>query len=188
MFRGSTRLWSAFGVVAILTAALSNTSCCSTRKVAEQSRTEAAAQVETTVRRCEAHTQTHAATLTTERESRGTTVTEVEIYDTTQPADPATGKPPVKARIRQTHGEESRTRAELEETASGTAEATEDAEQTYEGGTLDEVTVTATKPRGLWERMKEGAAWAAAIMILAAAGWIFYKIKKRKRHEQRNEK
>lgn len=107
-------------------------------------------------------------------------MTEVEIYDTTQPADPATGKPPVKARIRQTHGEESRNRAQLEETASGTTEVTEEAEQTYEGGTLDEVTVTATKPPGLWERMKQGAAWATALTILAAAGWIFYKIKKRK--------
>lgn len=179
MFRGSTRLWSAFGVVAILTVALSNTSCCSTRKVAEQRRTETAAQVETTARRCEAHTQIHAATLTTETESRGTTETEVEIYDTTQPADPATGKPPVKVRIRQTHGEESRNRAELEETASGTTEATEEAEQTYEGGTLDEVTVTATKPRGLWERMKQGAAWATALTILAAAGWIFLRKAKR---------
>lgn len=179
MFRCSKRFWTAFGAVGILTVVLSNTSCCSTRKVAEQSRTEAAAQVETTVRRCEAHTQTHGATLTTETESLGTTVTEVEIYDTTQPADPATGNPPVKARIRQTHGEESRNRAELEETASGTTEATEEAEQTYEGGTLDEVTVTATKPPGLWERMKQGAAWATALTILAAAGWIFLRIAKR---------
>lgn len=175
MFRCSKRLWIAFGGVAILTVALLNASCCSTRKVTEQSRTETTAQVETTARRFEAHTQTHAATLTTETESRGATVTEVEIYDTTQPADPETGKPPVKARIRQTHGEESRNRAELEETASGTTEATEEAEQTYEGGTLDEVTVTATKPPGLWERMKQGAAWATALTILAAAGWIFYK-------------
>ena len=75
-------------------------------------------------------------------------MTEVEIYDTTQPADPATGKPPVKARIRQTHGEESRNRAQLEETASGTTEATEEAEQTYEGGTLDEVTVNGHKTAG----------------------------------------
>ena len=180
MLRGSTRRWSAFGAVVILTIALSNTSCCSHRKAVSESRTETAAQVETKVRRCEAHTQDNAATLTTETESRGTTVTEVEIYDTTQPADPATGKPPVKARIRQTHGEESRNRAQLEETASGRTEATEEAEQTYEGGTLDEVTVTATKPPGLWERMKQGAAWATALTILAAAGWIFYKIKKRK--------
>lgn len=106
-------------------------------------------------------------------------MTEVEIYDTTQPADPATGKPPVKARIRQTHGEEGQSRAQLEETASGTTEAKEEAEQTYEGGTLDEVTVTATKAPSLWERMKQCAAWAAAIMILAAAGWIIFKIKKR---------
>jgi len=108
-------------------------------------------------------------------------VTEVEIYDTTQPADPTTGKPPVKARIRQTHGEESRNRAQLEETASGTAEATEEAAQTFDGGTLDEVTVTATRAPSLWERLKQGAAWAAAIMILAAAGWIFFKIRKRKK-------
>lgn len=188
MFRGSTRLWSAFGAVVILTVALSNTSCCSTRKGVERSRTEATEELTATGHTESREEQQHAATLTTETESRGTTETEVEIYDTTQPADPATGKPPVKARIRQTHGEESRTRAELEETASGTAEATEDAEQTYVGGTLDEVTVTAIKPRGLWERMKQGAAWATALTILAAAGWIFYKIKKRKLHEQRNEK
>ena len=48
-----------------------------------------------------------------------------------------------------------------------------------QGGELDEVTVTATKAPSLWERMKQGAAWAAAIMILAAAGWIIYKFKKR---------
>ena len=41
MFRGSTRLWSVFGAVLMLTAALSNTSCCSSRKAVEQSRTEA---------------------------------------------------------------------------------------------------------------------------------------------------
>lgn len=180
MFKGSIRRWSAFGAVGILTIALSNTSCCSHRKAVSESRTEAAAQVETTARRCEAYTQTHAATLTTETESRGATETEVEIYDTTQPTDPATGNPPVKARIRQKHGEESQSRAQLEETGSGTAEATEEAEQTYKGSTLDEVTVTATKPPGLWERMKQGAAWAAALAILAAAGWIIYKIKKRK--------
>ena len=106
-------------------------------------------------------------------------MTEVEIYDTTQLADPATGERPVKARIRQRHGEESQSRGKLEETASGTTKATEEA--AYEGGTLDEVTVTATRVPSLWERLKQGAAWAAAIMILAAAGWIFYKIKKRKK-------
>ena len=164
----------------MLTGALSNTSCCSHHKAVSGSRTEATAQVETTVRSENREEQQHAATLTTETERRGITETEVEVYDTTQPADPATGKPPVKARIRQRHGEESQSRAQLEETASGTAEATEESEQTYEGSTLDEVTVTATKAPGLWERMKQGAAWAMAITILAAAGLIIYKIKKRK--------
>ncbi|WP_289866292.1 hypothetical protein [uncultured Muribaculum sp.] len=49
----------------------------------------------------------------------------------------------------------------------------------YEGGELDEVVVTAAKTPGLWERLKQGVAWASAIMILAAAGWIIFKIKKR---------
>ncbi len=145
MCRGSTRLWSAFGAVAILTVALSNMSCCSHRKAVNESRTEAAEHVATTARTESREEKQHAATLNTETESRGETVTEVEIYDTTQPADPTTGKPPIKARIRQTHGEESRSRAQLEETASGTTEATEEAAQTYEGGTLDEVIVTATR-------------------------------------------
>lgn len=176
MFRGSTRHWSAFGAVLMLTVALSNTSCCSHRKAVSESRTEAAEQLATTARRESRQEQQHAATLTTETESRGGTVTEVEIYDTTQPADPATGERPVKARIRQRHGEESQSRGKLEETASGTTKATEEAAQTYEGGTLDEVTVTATRAPSLWERLKQGAAWAAAIMILAAAGWTVYKI------------
>lgn len=180
MCRGSTRRWSAFGAVVILTVALSNTSCCSHRKAASESRTEATEQLETTVRTESRQEQQHAATLTTEAESRGTTVTEVEIYDTEQPADPTTGERPVKARIRQRHDEESQSRAQLEETASGTAEATEETATAYEGGTLAEVTVTATKEPSLWARMKQGAAWATAIMILAAAGWTVYKYQKRK--------
>ena len=59
-------------------------------------------------------------------------------------------------------------------------ETTAEAEQTIDGGTLDEVTVTAIKAPSLLERLKEGAKWAAALMILAAAGWIIYKFKKRK--------
>ena len=51
--------------------------------------------------------------------------------------------------------------------------------QTYEGGTLDEVTVTAEQTPSLWERMKQGAAWATAIMILAAAGYIILRRAKR---------
>ena len=57
---------------------------------------------------------------------------------------------------------------------------TAEAEQTIDGGTLDEVTVTAIKAPSLWERLKEGAKWVVALMILAAAGWIIYKFKKRK--------
>lgn len=105
-------------------------------------------------------------------------MTEIEIYDTTQPKDPETGRPPVKARVRQRYDQSGSSRTEEQTAATATTES--DNALTYEGGELDEVTVTATKAPSLWERMKQGAAWATAIMILAAAGWIVYKIKKRK--------
>ena len=101
-------------------------------------------------------------------------MTDIEIYDTTQPKDPDTGRPPVKARVRQRH--DSRGTSQTTEQSTVTATASEDAALEYFGGELDEVTVTATKVPSLWERMKQGAAWATAIMILAAAGWTVYKI------------
>ena len=104
-------------------------------------------------------------------------MTEIEIYDTAQPKDPDTGQPPVKARVKQRHDSNGKSRTV--EQAASTAATESDSALEYEGGELDEAEVTATKPPGLWERMKQGAAWAAAIMILAAAGWIIYKIKKR---------
>lgn len=107
----------------------------------------------------------------------GVTVTEIEIYDTTQPKDPDTGLPPVKARVKQRHDQNGTSRTTEQAAAAATAES--DSTLEYDGGELDEVTVTATKTPGLWERMKQGAAWASAIMILAAAGWIIFKIKKR---------
>ena len=177
MCRGSTRLWSAFGAVLMLTVALSNTSCCSSRKVVEQSRTEAA-QTVTATERSESRNEEKRETTRTEQ-TEGVTVTDIEIYDTTQPKDPDTGRPPVKARVRQRH--DSRGTSQTTEQSTATATASEDAALEYFGGELDEVTVTATKAPSLWERLKQGAAWAAAIMILAAAGWIFYKIKKRKK-------
>lgn len=107
------------------------------------------------------------------------TQTEIEVYDTTQPADPATGLPPVKARVKQRHDRSGTSRSD--EKAATAATAGSDTALTYEGGELDEVAVTATKAPSLWEHLKRGAAWAAAIMIPAAAGWTVYKIKKRKR-------
>lgn len=107
-------------------------------------------------------------------------MTEIEVYDTEKPADPATGERPVKARIRQKHGEESRSNETAAMTAEGKTEAATEAAQNYDRGTLDEATVTATKAPSLWDCVKQGAAWAVAIMTLAAAGWIIYKFKKRK--------
>ena len=179
MCRGLTVLWSAFGVVGILTIALLNTSCCSQRKAVSESRTEATEQMTSTAHSESRSEEQHAATLTTETERRGLTVTEIEIYDTEQPAD-STGAHPVKARIRQTQGEESQSRATLEESGTSSVEETGEAAQTYEGGTLDEVTVTAERSPSLWERIKQGTVWAVAIMILTAAGWIVYNYKKSK--------
>lgn len=120
------------------------------------------------------------ATLTRETESRGVTVTEIEVFDTEKPPDPETGQRPLKARIRQKHGEESQSNETATMSAEDKTETTAEAEQTIDGGTLDEVTVTATKAPSLWERLKRGATWAVVIMILTAAGWIIYKFKKRK--------
>lgn len=179
MCKGSTKLWSAFGAVAILTVALSNLSCCSHRKVAEQTRTETAEHVMTSAKEHEERTQHQEATLTRETERLGVTVTEIEVYDTEKPPDPETGQRPLKARIRQKHGEESQSNETATMCAEDKTETTAEAEQAVDGGTLDEVTVTATKALSLWERLKQGATWAAALMILAAAGWIIYKFKKR---------
>lgn len=179
--RGLTRCWSLFGLVGILTIALSNAGCCSHRKAVNESRAEATEQMRTATLSESRSEEKREATRTQETESRGETVTEIEIYDTTQPPDTMTGKRPLKARIRQRHGTEATARATTEGHATRNTEATAKAEQVYEGGELSEVTVTAEKPPGLWERMKQGASWATAIMILAAAGWIVYKIKKRKK-------
>lgn len=111
-----------------------------------------------------------------DRQTEGVTVTEIEIYDTTQPADPETGTPPVKARVRQRQDRSGSSRL-VETTEAATAtETTRDLN--YDGGTLDEVTVIATRESSLWERIKSGAAWASALIVLTAAGWIIYKLKK----------
>ena len=187
MCKGLTLRWSAFGAVVILTVALSNSSCCSHRKVAEQTRTETAEHVTTSAKEYEERTQHQEATLTRETESRGVTVTEIEVYDTEKPPDPETGQRPLKARIRQKHGEESQSNETATMSAEDKTETTAEAEQTIDGGTLAEVTVTATKAPSLWERLKQGATWGAALMILAVAVWIIYKLK-RKKYEQRNKK
>lgn len=160
----------------MLTAALSNSSCCSTRKATEQSRTEATEAL-TATGHTESRNEEKRETTRTER-TEGVTETEIEIYDTARPKDPETGLPPVKARVRQRHDRSGTSRTTEQAAATATTES--DTALAYEGGELDEVTVTAAKGPGLWERLKQAAAWAAAILIPAAAGWIIYKIRKRK--------
>ena len=181
MCRGSTQHWSAFGAVVILIVALSNSSCCSHRKVAEHTRTETVEHVTTSAKGCEVHIQHQEATLTRETRNRGTTVTEIEVYDTEKQPDPETGQRPLKAKIRQTHGEEHLSNEAADFTAEDKTETATESVQTIDGGTLAEVTVTGRSPApNFLERLKQGAAWVVAIMILTAAVWIMYKLKRKK--------
>lgn len=184
MFRGSKRLWSAFGAVAILTAALSNTSCCSSRKAVEQSRTEAT-EILTATEYTESRNEKKRETTRTEK-TEGVTETEIEIYDTAQPKDPDTGLPPVKARVKQRHDQNGTSRTVEQTTAAETTES--DTALKYEGGELEEVEVTATKAPSLWERAKVACQVLAAIMILAAAGWIIYKFFAKAKRQGDNKK
>lgn len=178
MCRGLTARWSAFGAVLMLTVALSNTSCCSHRKGVSESRSEATEHMSTTLQNESRSEEQHAATLTVERLDSQLTETEIEVYES-EP-DTHNHPPRLKARIRQRHSKNGTEKSRVTEAVqSSTATETESAAN-YQGDTLDEVTVTATKSPGLWERLKQGAAWAAAIMILTAAGYIIYKLKKRK--------
>lgn len=161
-----------------MTTALSNGGCCSHRKAISETKSEAAAQVQTEVSVESRSESGREATLASRTERQGVTLTEVEIYADPVPGDSADTAPRLKARIRQRHGDVERQdtrQAEAERTA---AEAKTESATAYEGGTLDEVTVTATKAPGLWERLKQGAAWATAILLPAAAGWIIYKYQK----------
>lgn len=159
----------------MLTIALSNTSCCSTRKVTEQSRTEATAAVGATEHGTSRHEEKRE---TIQRETLGgVTLTEIEIFDTTQPKDPATGDPPVKVRVKQRRDENGEIWAV--ERAATTDSDESDMTLEYEGGELEELEVTACKPPSLWERAKDASRVLAAIIIPVIAGWIIYKRKKR---------
>lgn len=106
------------------------------------------------------------------------TETEIEIFE----SEPDTQAPPrLKARIRQRHDQREQTRAEATETGHTQAETAERDTVSAKTVTLDEVTVTDRSPAGIKDRIKQGAAWAAAIMILAAAGWIIFKLKTHKK-------
>ena len=180
MCRGSTKLWSAFGAVLILTAALSNSSCCPHRQASTRNLTETVEHMTMNAKGCKERTQHQEATLTRETRNRGTYVTEIEVYDTEKQPDPETGQRPLKVKFRQTHGEEHLSNEAVDFTAEDKTGTATESVQTIDGGTLAEVTVTATKAPSLWERLKQGAAWAVAIMILTAVVWIIYKLKRKK--------
>lgn len=166
--------WNVFGVVLMLSAALLNTSCSSPRQVLKSERQET--QIEETTTRQEETQTKQEQERTHEEAGEAVTVTEIEIYDTEAPTNPQTGEHPVKARIRQ---RTDRTGTSREVTTYRAEENTE-AEETkvYSGGELSEAVVVAERPPSLWERIKKGVMWGVAAIILAAAGWIIYKLKK----------
>lgn len=106
-------------------------------------------------------------------------MTEIEVYDTTQPTDSTTGMPPVKARIKQRHRENGTEESRATEAGQSSTVTKAERCEAHSQTTLDEVTVTATKSPGLWERVRAGLAISAAIMILAAAGYIILRKAKR---------
>ena len=174
-YKGLMRHWSAFGAVLMLTVALSNTSCSSYRQVEQTTREEKQTETETT--REEVKQEQQEQTKAREETGESVTVTEIEIYDTDREPNPTTGALPVKARIKQ-RTDRTGTAREVEELRKQeTADLTE--KQVYSGGELSEAVVVAEKPASLWERMKKGVMWGAALTVLAAALWIFFKLKKR---------
>ena len=174
MYNGLMPRWNVFGVVLMLSAALLNTSCSSPRQVLKSERQQT--QIEETTTRQEETQTKQEQERTHEEAGEAVTVTEIEIYDTEAPTNPQTGEHPVKARIRQ---RTDRTGTSREVTTYRAEENTE-AEETkvYSGGELSEAVVVAERPPSLWERIKKGVMWGVAAIILAAAGWIIYKLKK----------
>lgn len=112
--------------------------------------------------------------MTLKETTEGLTVTEIEIYDTTQPADSLTGKPPVRAVVRQRH--EQNRFSDMVENAGMVLSTSNDTKAIYDGVTLDEVVVTAEKHPGIWDRVKRLASWAMAIAIGLVAVWVSYRI------------
>ncbi len=174
MYNGLMSRWSAFGGVLMLSVALLSTSCSSTRQVLESTRQETQIQ-ETTTRQEETQTRQEQAQ-SHEETAEAVTVTEIEIYDTEAEPDPQTGAHPVKARIRQRTDRTGTSREVTAYHAEETAEVKE--AQIYDGGELSEAVVVAERPPSLWERIKKGVMWGVAIIILAVAGYIIYKLKK----------
>ena len=175
MYNGLMLRWNAFGVALMLSVALLNTSCSSTRQVLES--TTQQTQIEQTTTQKE-QTQTRQEHEQTHDESgESVTVTEVEIYDTNADADPVTGEHPVKARIKQRTDRNGTIRKVAATHTETNAET--DLTQVYNGGEISEVVVVAERPPSLWERIKKGMARGVLVLISVAVGWLIYKLKKR---------
>lgn len=175
MYSGLMLRWSAFGDALILSVALLNTSCSSTRQVVENAKQET--RIEESTTRTEETQAWQEQAQTREESGEAVTVTEVEIYDTEAAPDPTTGERPVKARIRQRSDRTGTSREVMTYHAEENTET--EGTKIYSGGELSESVVIAERPPGFRERIKNGIIWGVATIILAVAGWITYKLKKR---------
>ena len=174
-YNGLMSRLSAFGAVLMLSAALSNTSCSSSRQVLESGKQET--RTEETATRTEESQSSQEQEQTREENTEAVTVTEIEIYDTGAAPDPKTGAHPLKAKIRQRTDHSGVSREATTYNAKVNTEIKE--KQTYNGGELAEVVVKAERSPSLWDRIKNGVMCGVAIIILAVTGWIIYKLKKR---------
>lgn len=174
--KGSIRRWSASGAVLMWTIALFAMSCSANRKMMTDNQQrkqtmqthEAAGESSTEVR----HETTLKETMV------GTTMTEIDIYDTSLPTDSATGHPPLKATVRQRHDHHTITRQETAEEVKDRAVEvqTNDTSETIDTETTHEEEVG----RGWWQRVKYWAGAVAGAIALAVTGIIIRNKKNRK--------
>lgn len=116
--------------------------------------------------------------------TRGATVTEIEIYDTTQPPGSLTGKHPVKARIRQRKAESGESLTVESTTESAQTGVKAEAASSTESDTRSKEAVTAAP--AAWEKFKNIFSTGAAIILLLASAGAVYKLFKFKRQRHAN--
>lgn len=106
-------------------------------------------------------------------------MTEIEVYDTTQPPDSATGQRPVKARIRQRKAESGESLTVDKATESGQAEVKSESAADIRSDTRGKETETAAPTA--WERFKNIFFIGAALLLVAALAGVIYRLFKLKK-------
>lgn len=166
-------------ILILLTATALCVGCGSKRKVTQSSRKETAERVEETLKKDTRSGVQQETVARQETQNRGVTLTEIEVYDTEKPADPATGMRPVRARVRQRHGEERLSHAAAQEIVSGETEIKAESLSTAGRKELDESSSAMTKAPDTSARMILWFISVAGLVSLFIAAWVFYRFRKR---------